>query len=256
MSLFFCQHASIPLLRSSRLGCIISDCSEHRASQEFPGDGVCGYVRQWDGVDELDELQQASCRREGVGTVRFDRAQQVQGLWGQCGELIGHGTVDHGVCVVLVGEDVVLLATFDGRPHRQRLLSPHSAGAEVPHNPSDDPVVRRTDPVVVVDDHARQRGDVDPVCQALVDVRCEGRVEAVDSFDDDDGPVVHMRLHIRHVTLVLLEGEVWEQGLSRLQQFVEVVPEEFYVQRLQSFVVLVAVAVDRYELPGEVVVVQ
>lgn len=132
--------------------------------------------------------------------------------------------------VLVVREDVALLADADGGPHAEGLPDGAPAVVVVADAAADEAEVGRREAVVHVDVDRRERADVERGADVLPDVLEELRVEPVDALEDEE--VVRGEGEaLRRVVLALpaLEVVLAVRDLLALEQLVDALAQELDV---------------------------
>src|SRR5450756_141611 len=163
---------------------------EVAVADEFANDGRAG-----DDVDihhrqeVIQEPDQPTCF--GVlGHRVVDLQQQLHGIVLEEGQLVYERRVEHGVGVLLKGEDVPFLAHADRVPDLQGLQGRVPAEVVVTHHAPKDPYVGRRNAVVGVQVEEGEGRHVDTELVGIRYLRGQLGVQPMDTLDDEDGAVV------------------------------------------------------------------
>ena len=183
-------------------------------------------------------------------------AQNLLGEGAQNRELVEERRVEHHIGILLIGEDVFLLAAAHRAPALQRCHGTVAAHAVVADHATQQTVVGRRDAREVIHRYGGEAGDVDAELLAIGNAWREARIEAVDTLDDQDRPLAESERLL--VPLPFSGDEVVARNLDLLarNEATEVVVEEREVDRFEGFVVILALFVPRGLLALHEVVVE
>ena len=224
---------------------------EGAAADELPEQGERrdlvhqGFVHIRQIVQRLDQ----PAGQQVIRGIRGDLLQQVIGVELQNRELIVQRGIEHAVRVLLVCEDVFLFAAADAGPDGQRLLRLEAAELLVPHDTPQQADVGGADPVVVVQVQAGQGAGKDPVDLVGGELFDHLRVQAVDTFQDNDLARLQGGGRGQVILLAGLEIVTGHEDLFPVEQAGDRIRQEFHVQRVDGLKVPGAVQLDRQLIP-------
>ena len=203
-------------------------------------------------VEELEHAPRLVVLRNRVG----DLAEDLLGEGPQHRNLVEQRRVEHDVGVLLVGEDVFLLAPAHRGPARKRRERVGAALAVVARQAPQQAVVGGGDAREVVHRHRREARDVDAELLRVGDRGREARVQPVDALDDEDRAFVERQRRV--VPRAAPRDEVVARDVDALapDQARQMVVEKLQVDGFERLVVVVAVGVARGLLAVDEVVVE
>ena len=203
-------------------------------------------------VEELEDAARLVVFGNRVGNL----AQNLFGVGPQHGDFVEERRVEHHVGVLLIGEDVPLLAAAHGGPARERGQRVGAPLRVVAGQTAQKAVVGGGDAREVVHRHGREARDVDAELLLFGNRGRQPRIQSVDAFDDQNRTLVERERGV--VPRAAARDEVVARNIDALaaHEPAQMVVEQVEVDGLQRLVVVLPVGVLRGLLAVHEVVVE
>ena len=173
----------------------------------------------------MEELQQP-ISLSILHAVLRNLFQERDGLLANDSQFEDHGSVEHGIGLLLVREYPAVLAPTDAGPAQDGVASGHAAVLVVADDASQQPVVGGRDVVVVVEKDGGQRRGVHTEELVLRHFSRQLGVQGVDTFHDEHFVVLQPQLSSAHTALSRGEVVAGQLHLLAPEQCVQLLVEQ------------------------------